>query len=317
MTYGQPQPYTAPPGGAYPSTAFPQQAPPVMFPNGMPWTGAAVPAPSIRPTRLIQGVRLRYGWLYGDNDPRELQIHEIDTSVPVALPNFLFTGQPIYIAPSFSLQLWDGPPAVLPADLPSKTYSAFLDTGWKSDLEKRIGGELGVRAGVFTDFDTLTTDSLRVQGVGLMRMNVTSTVTIRAGVMYVDRLDVKLIPAGGILWEPNAQTRWDIFFPEPKFSQYLTTLGNSDIWWYIAGEWGGDTWTIKRDAGFTDRFEYKDLRVMGGIEWGSCDLIQQGRRFGFIEAGWVLDRSVIYYERPGIDNFTMRDTFIIRGGIGY
>jgi hypothetical protein len=135
--------------------------------------------------------------------------------------------------------------------------------------------------------------------------------------MYVDRLDVKIIPAGGLLWEPNPQTRWDIFFPQPKLAQYLTTLGNNDIWWYAAAEWGGDTWTFHRDEDDDhDRFEYKDIRVLGGIEWGSQDLTQQGRRCAFIEAGWVLDRSVIYLPHAE-DNFTLRDTFVVRGGIGY
>ena len=46
------------------------------------------------------------------------------------------SGQPVYVVPSFSLHLWDGPtrlPAGKMTDLPGNAYSAFLDTGWESN----------------------------------------------------------------------------------------------------------------------------------------------------------------------------------------
>ena len=53
-------------------------------------------------------------------------------------------------------------------------------------------------------------------------------------------------PAGGILWRPNPQTYFDIYFPKPKLAQYLYTVGNTDVWWYLNGEIGGGSWTIER-----------------------------------------------------------------------
>ncbi len=271
------------------------------------------------PLRRVQGPRLRHAWLVG-NDGRELGVNETDISVAVAFPNFLGTTQPLYVLPSFSLQMWDGPkgaPHPPMADLPGETYSAFVDMGWESDRAQMIGMELGLRVGVFSDFDTMNSDSLRIQGKGLVRYRITPALSLRVGVLYVDRLRVKILPAGGLLWEPNSQTRFDFYFPNPKASHYWMTLGNSDVWCYFAGEYGGGSWTIERAAdGLNDRFDYNDIRLALGVEWGASELIRQGRRFGFAEIAWVLDREVIYNRRAA-DGFRATDTVMIRAGFGY
>ena len=64
-----------------------------------------------------------------------------------AFPRFCYSQRPLFVIPSFSLHLWDGPDGVTGADLPSKAYSAFLDLGWESDPNAMIGTEFGVRVG--------------------------------------------------------------------------------------------------------------------------------------------------------------------------
>ncbi len=312
----------APPTG-FGDPAF-TPGPSAQYPKGFgPVTGSGWGLPDglvfQEPLRRVQGPRLRHAWLIG-NDGRELDINETDVSVAVAFPNFFGTTQPLYVLPSFSLQLWDGPkgaPQPTTADLPGQTYSAFIDAGWESDRIQMIGMELGARVGVFSDFDTMNSDSLRVQGKGLVRYRITPALSLRVGVLYVDRLRVKLLPAGGLLWEPNSQTRFDIYFPNPKASHYWMTLGNSDVWWYCSGEYGGGSWTIERAVdGLSDRIDYNDIRLALGLEWGASELIREGRRFGFAEVAWVLDREVIYNRRSA-DNFRATDTVMIRAGFGY
>jgi len=257
--------------------------------------------------------------LAGENG-REMDINETDTSAVFQFPNFLFTQQPLFVAPSFSLYLWDNPePPDFPphADLPGEAYGAYLDSFWRSDPARIWGADVGVRVGVYSDFNTFTTDSIRIMGQGIGRYRLCPTVTLKAGVMYVDRADVKIIPAGGVLWEPNPQTRFDIFFPQPKLAQYLTTLGNYDLWWYIMGEFGGNSWTVQRAVdGGVDRVDLNDLRLILGLEWGGSELFRQGRRIGFFEVGWVTEREGIYVRRPE-DNFTIDDTIMLRAGFGY
>ena len=117
----------------------------------------------------------------------------------------------------------------------------------------QIGAEIGFRIGAYTDFKTLNEDSLRIQGLGLGVFRLTPTLTAKIGAMYLDRNKIKILPAGGILWTPTPQVRFDIFFPQPKLSAYLTTVGRYELWWYVAGEYGGGAWTIERADGTSDR----------------------------------------------------------------
>jgi hypothetical protein len=316
--FGQPQ------GGVYGSQVNPygsgnMVAPGATNPYGT-WNpqGSLVTAvPAAEPfVRLFQGPRFRHTWVYDGDDPNSLQIHDSDVSLAFVIPNFLFSTQPLYILPSFSLHLWDGPRAPATADLPSKAYSAYIDTGWQSDPLRIVGAEVGVRVGVFTDFDTYNEDSLRIMGRALGRLRLTPTATLKGGIVYLDRNRLEWLPAGGLLWQPNPMTRFDIFFPEPKLSHYLSTLGTHDAWWYLGGYYGGGSWTVRRANGTSDSIDINDIRVMLGIEWGRNDQLREGRRVGFFEVGYVFDRELIYKRSPA-DNLDLRDTFMIRAGLGY
>ncbi|MHB8952783.1 MAG: hypothetical protein ACYC4U_07360 [Pirellulaceae bacterium] len=313
------QPYgTYPPGaapGTYPPGAAPgtfPPSPPSLFPNGTDMVPWGMPA-----TRFLTP-RVRYTWVDGGEAPDDLGINDFDFSVVAAFPNFLFSTQPLYVAPSFSLHLWSGPEPPV-GDLPPNAFSAYLDFGWSSDPAKPFGADVGFRPGIFTDFNTFTTYSWRFMGQGMFWVQTTPTTTVRGGVIYIDRNDLKLLPAFGLLWTPNTQTRFDIFFPRPKLAQHLTTTGSTDLWWYVGGEYGGGAWTVKRESpagpDFSDRMDINDIRVMLGLEWGQSAHLQQGRRTGFVEVGWVTAREIVYVVNP--ETHDLRDSFMVRAGWNY
>ncbi len=319
-TYSQPQLYSQPSDPLYssPYQNYPPPQPPVLFPNGLmgsgqqPFGGApgaggyGYPA---SPLRLTQNVRMMATWLEGSGG-NELDINDFDFAAMFAYPNFGFTGQPLFITPGFVLHLWDGPSGGA-ADLPSRAYSAFIETAWKSDPNRQFGGEVSASFGIYSDFNSLTQDSFRIQGLGLLTFRLTPTLTVKGGVNYLDRAEIKMLPAGGVLWEPNPHTRFDIFFPRPKLAQYLTTLGNSDVWWYVGGEYGGGNWTVERTAGPTERVDINDIRVMLGLEWTNSSGIK-----GMTEIGYVWDREIVYVESPG-DSISLSSTWMVRGGLSY
>ncbi len=292
----------APAAGAYPAGT-----PPALYPNGLNTNWAYPPTQFLTP-------RVRYTWVVGGDDPDTLGMNDFDFSAAFAFPNFLYSNQPLYIIPSFSLHLWDGPQS--PQDLPANAYSAFLDFGWATDPSRPIGGEIGVRFGAFSGFNTFTTYSWRIMGQGLFRIQATPTLAARGGVVYLNRNDLKLLPAFGALWTPNPDTRFDIFFPRPKLSQRVTTMGNNDVWWYIGGEYGGGAWTVERELGFSDRIDINDIRLILGAEWGQSALLRQGKRTGFIEVGWVTSREVVYVTTPGLSG-SLSDSFMLRVGFNY
>lgn len=281
-------------------------------PQGTIFTGGAYP----EFIRFCQGPRFRHAYLHGNDDPDALMINDTDLALAFAIPNFFYSTQPLYLMPTFSFHQWAGPHSSTGADLPPRAYSAFLDSGWQSDPNRILGAELGLRVGMFSDFETANADSLRVLGRGIGRLRLTPQATIKAGVIYLDRNKVKLLPAGGLLWQPNPDTRFDLFFPEPKLAHYLATVGTQDMWWYVGGYYGGGSWTITRESGMEDSIDINDIRLVLGLEWGRNDQLRDGRRVGFLEAGYVFNRELLYKHSP-MDNLDLQDTFMIRAGLGY
>ena len=279
-------------------------------PNGNP-----ISTTSQQILRFFQGPRVRHSYLSGDDDPTSLEINDTDVSLAFAFPEFLGSTQPLYVLPSFSNHLWDGPSNGA-ADLPGAAYSAFLDAGWESDPRKTFGIEPGVRVGIFSDYETFNSDSFRILGKLLGRVRLTPTATARLGVYYIDRNRIKLVPAGGLFWTPNPDTKFDIFFPEPKLAHYLATAGRTDIWSYVTGYYGGGTWSITRADGAEDSVDINDLRVMLGLEFGKNENLRAGRRLGFVEAGYAFNRRLIYRVRPQ-DNTDIDGSFALRVGVGY
>ena len=285
------------------------QTPSSIYPGGL-WSTNPAGQPYYdwnNAVRVLQDLRMRHTYLVGGDDPTDLGINDTEVAVTLTWPDFLWSQQPLFISPAFALHLWDGPIGP-PYDLPGSAYSAYLDFQWASDPNLQLGLELGARIGVYSDFDTMNTDSLRLQGVILGRARLTPTLTFKLGAMYLDRNDIKILPAGGFVWQPSSQVRFDILFPNPKLAQYITTVGTAELWWYVAGEYGGGAWTIERADGSSDRIDINDIRVMLGLEW-------TGQRVsGFVEAGIVFEREVIYVVDPS-DSFDADDTFMVRAGI--
>ncbi len=332
-----PNTYGAPTGFGstiYPQSAIPSGSPSTLFPNGLfngggfggfggggggfggAGAGGFFGGAGNTAFRLLQGPRFRHTFINSGNGQFDLETNDTDVSVAFAIPNFLTLQRPLFVVPSFSLHLWDGPQGQTGSDLPSRAYSAFLDFGWQTDPNQMLGVELGVRVGAFTDFDTFNSDTIRVLGKGLGSFRLTPFTTFKLGAYYINRNRIKLLPAGGFLWQPNANSRFDIFFPQPKIARYLRTVGTKDVWWYVSGDYGGGSWTVERDNGSEDSIDINDIRVTLGVEWGLTNLIRVGRRTGFAEIGYVFDREVLYDGQPG-DNFETDDALLLRIGFGY
>jgi hypothetical protein len=310
--------YGAPPPGAYPG-AYPGGYPGAygapgantLFPNGL-WgpNAASSQFPFVERFRFLRRPRLSDTYIYGSNKPDDLQTHDIEVAITGALPNFLISSQPVYITPTYVHHLWDGPHS-MDADLPGNAFSAFLDFFWASDPNRPLGAELGVAVGGFSDFDTFTSDSIRVLGEGFGVVRLTPQLTFKFGVWYLNRNDLKLLPAGGLVWQPTPQLKFDLLFPNPKISRYLTSGPYGEVRGYLSGEYGGGAWTIRRTDGSGDRVDINDIRVKLGIDW-----VNQRNWSGFAEIGYVFEREVVYVVDPN-DTFSPGDSFLIGAGFSF
>ncbi len=316
--YANPATQPAVPYSPYAPSPFappPPTGPRPLYPDGL--SGPAPPSGDWwgqlqQPMRFLQEVRLRDAFLFSSGGDQSLTVDDFETSATFAFP-FLYDKAPFLITPGFAMHFFGGPKttATDPADLPPRTYDAFLDGAWQPQLNPWLSANLGVRVGVYTDFNTFTTRSIRIMGRGLGVIALTQDLQFAIGVVYLDRNRVKLLPAGGFVWTPSPDARYEILFPNPKLARKFGTIATTEVWWYLAGEYGDGAWTVERAAGFSDSVDYNDIRVYLGAE----GYTQRNLKVS-IEVGYVFRREIIY--RSGMpEKFVPDDTVMIRGGLAY
>ena len=172
---------------------------------------------------------------------------------------------PLLVTSGFDATPLDGP---VSPDLPPIVYDAYLDFMWLPKLSDRWMGILAVTPGVYSDFDALQNDAYRTKAKALLRYDwVPDRVQVLVGVLYLNRFTFNWLPAGGIIWDPHDDVHLEIVFPRPKFAYRFTASALHEDWAYVAGEFGGDTYSIRSGAEETwDMIEIVDWRVFAGIE---------------------------------------------------
>jgi hypothetical protein len=280
-------------------------------------------------TRLFN-VGFDHEWLYGSG----FKGFGKQTADIYATANlFFFPGQkaPFEITPGFTFNFLQGPNSVPGqgwfnafdpsgyAELPPRAYDAYLNSAWKPQVNEWFSGDINVRVGVYSDFDSVTSDSIRIMGHGLALLSFSQQVQLAFGVVYYDRLTTQLLPAGGVIWTPNDDWRFEILFPRSKVSKRIYTMGNTDFRLYGGAEFyhDGGSWTVRRVAPppfigtFGDRVEYKDHRGMVGLEWQTLSGFT-----GYVEAGVAFSRNLKFVSTIG-DAFDPDTTFFLSSGFAF
>jgi hypothetical protein len=260
--------------------------------------------------KLWHAFRMRHTYIQGGSDNR-VQINDTEIATSLSFPNFLGSQMPLTISPGFIFHNWQGPNSNTGNDLPGSAYSAYLSFDHSTPLDQQVGGEFNFTTGVYSDFDTFTQHSLRFTAVGLLWYRLSPTSTLKFGVEYLDRVEIKLLPAGGLFWTPDPNTRLSFYFPRPKFAKRFPNFGNTEVWGYVSGEYGGGSWTVQREAGFSDQVDLNDMRITAGLEWIGVRGIT-----GFGEFGYAFERQLIYRSTAPADDY-LGSAILFRGGFAY
>ena len=186
---GTPGPISPAPAIAQPG--FPQQGGSV-YPNGLPyqWESGAYQYQNsdgtvVRLQRFLQQISFEHTWIFGEHSFDDLEINRSELSATFGIPIFYNPNTPLLITPGFAFNWLDGPVTADPntgADLPPRVYDAYLDAAWHPQLTDWLHADLGVRTGVWTDFNNVNGDSIRVLGRGLGVLAFSPQFDVLAGV---------------------------------------------------------------------------------------------------------------------------------------
>ncbi|NLX55446.1 MAG: hypothetical protein GXY58_10065 [Planctomycetaceae bacterium] len=255
---------------------------------------------------FFQKLSLSGAWLDRGGD-EDFGMVEARSFVTVALP--LPTRDfPLLITSGFDATPLDGPRT---PHLPPRLYDAYLDLMWLPKITDRWMGILAVTPGVYSDFDNLQGDAYRTKGKALVRCDwVPGRVQVLAGVLYLSRFTFNWLPAGGVIWDPHDDVHLEIVFPRPLFAYRFTASALHEDWVYVAGEFGGDTYSVRNGMDSWDMIEIVDWRVYAGIERK-----KPGGGSVRCEVGYVFSRN-IEFESP-IPDYKPADTLMVRAGFDF
>lgn len=231
--------------------------------------------------KFREATRFDYVHLPGGKGTDSFGFNEADLRMQLAIPCRFIpnngqgqTGPGYFlIAPGANLVWWDGPAG--PPDMSPNGFGAFLDLGMQPQITENFGLSTWFRLGVFSDFEHVSSDALRYQGRIEGNFNLSPELQLTAGLMYMDRARIRMIPTGGIIWTPRDDLIVRLVFPNPKVSKLLWK-DNTEWWGYVQADYGGGSWNIN-GLGKTD---YNDIKIGAGIEFETYTRIGGYFEFG-------------------------------------
>jgi len=214
---------------------------------------------------------------------------------------------PLVVTPGFAVRYIDGP---LSPDLPPRVYDAYMQFRWLNQATPRLGIDLAITPGVYSDFQQSNDEAFRLTCHGAAMWTYGPRWKIVLGAAYINRLDVDVIPIGGLIWTPNEVIKVEALFPRPRIATRFRYFGDVEWWSYLAGEFGGETWAVRRADGSDDLVNYRDWRVILGVERKVIHGLDTR-----LEVAYVFGREIQY--RSATPDFTPHGTVMVRGGVTY
>lgn len=246
------------------------------------------------------------GWV-GTGDRSDLGISTWESSMSFAVPLGSFENL-LIVTPSFRADYLDGP---LTPDVPGQLYETGATFLWRKQIRERWSLMTLAAPMVRSDFES-TEHAIRVFGLGLATWEwVPDELKVSFGAVYLDREDVGILPALGLQWTPEPWWQIDVMFPRPRVAYRLAKDGpRSEMWGYLGGALGGNTWSVRRADGSDDELSLRDFRLMLGIEQ-----IRTGGGGWFAEMGYVFGRRLEYSVE--MLELEFADAWMARAGVAF
>lgn len=194
--------------------------------------------------------------------------------------------------------------------VPNELYDASVELRWFQPLSEQWMLDLAVSPGIYTDGDNTSGEAWRVIGRALAFYKWSESLSLAFGAVYLDRDDISVLPAAGLVATPSDDAKIELMFPRPKFAYRIRQQGNNETWAYLAGEFGGGQWATEENvAGVAtgDLLQYRDYRFLFGLEQKDKDGLGW-----MVEGGFLFGREIEVNSFNG--EFDLDSTAIIRFG---
>ncbi len=255
------------------------------------------PAPWIK----LKSTSLTATTIPGSGD--DFGITDFSVGLKIGSPRLPF----LSMSPRYQMTFLHGP---LTTDVPETLHRASLSIMGMMPFSPTWIGQVVVNPGVASDFRNTSSDSMRVTGHALAIFMPSKETQWMFGVVYLDREDVSILPAVGLIYSPDSDLRFEFSFPRPRIMKRLSCEGENERWVYIAGEFGGGSWAVERANQTDDILTIRDYRLLGGMEFKRPE-----NRELFWEAGLVFGRTIEY--ESGIGDQDQDPAFMFRGGVSF
>ena len=203
-------------------------------------------------------------------------------------------------------------------DLPGDLYESSIGLSWMRKRNERWMFRWMIGVANATDGNNHSSDSWQFRGGGFALYRPNDRWTWTFGAIALGRNDIPVVPAIGLIYQPNPELRLDLAFPRPRVSLLLADNGLRQQWAYFGAGLDGGTWAYERIDGVDDQVTYRDWRLVMG--WESTPKPEPGMPFAFgrklgAEIGYVFGREFEFdSERPDL---SIGDTFMVRTTVSF
>ena len=163
----------------------------------------------------------------------------------------------------------------------SDLYNLGCSLFFKKSLSDKRNLLINLRPSYQGDFDA-TANTFGMFGMALITKQLEAhDITLSYGVVHLNQVDIGLLPAFGLRWDPKPEMTIDLRFPESKISWRLDKNGRfSEHWLHASIGFNGNRWGI-RDPDGTDN-------EIGLKYWSAALTLEQKRDGG---GGWWIHLS--------------------------
>ncbi len=272
------------------------------------WDSRQLQATTIKRFRksFVQKIEINSSYIHRDGvDNLGYTSADVGITMVVPLGNI---DNLLVLTPRYEADWVDGPGFI---DVPSYLQAAVLDIGWRKVFNDRWSLIAGVQPGFFND-RLAEENAFRLGGLAVVTCQmIPEVLAVTLGLAYLDQADFNVVPAVGVTWVPNPDTRFDLNFPKPKIGYRVSHIPFLlEDWVYLAGSFGGGTWAVRRTSGQDDVLNLRDFRIATGFE----RVLNGGTGFN-VELGYVFSRRLDYVSNPNRIHFA--NSFVIEAGMRF